>query len=79
MTIQSISPTPVIWLSKRAQAQRYGKSTRTIDRWMRDPRLNYPKQVKFNGRPHSKIEDHETWERSCALARAADPSTATQS
>jgi transposase len=75
MTIQSISSPTQVWLSKRAQAQRYGKSTRTIDRWMRDPRLNYPTQVEFNGRPHSRVSDHEEWERSCALARAAGPNT----
>jgi hypothetical protein len=79
MTIQSISsPTPVTtWLSKRLQADRYNKSTRTIDRWARDPKLNYPTQTYFNGRPHSSVAQHEAWERSCALARAADPSTTT--
>jgi transposase len=76
MTLQSFSSLQV-WLSKRQQAQRYGKSTRTIDRWARNPRLKYPKQTYFNDRPHSKLEDHEIWERECALARAADPDTTT--
>jgi hypothetical protein len=66
-----------VFLSKRQQAERYGKTPRTIDRWRQNPRLNYPKQYEINGRPHGRLSDLEIWERSLPSALARDaPDTA---
>jgi hypothetical protein len=61
-----------VFLTKRQQAERYSKTTRTIDRWRKNRGLNYPKQYDINGKPHSKLSEHETWERSLPAALAAE-------
>jgi hypothetical protein len=57
------SKSPRRFLRRRAQAQRYGVSLKTIQRWGRDPEMNMPDEFDFNGHP-CRIEDQlEVWEK----------------
>jgi hypothetical protein len=60
------------FLPKQKQAERYGVTSRTIDRWSEDAELGYPPAYDFNGRPFRKLSDLETWERSRAVIAAAN-------
>jgi hypothetical protein len=60
---QQASSEPRHFLTRRRQAQRYGKSVRTIERWGIDPKMNMPPEYDFNG-VKARIEDElESWER----------------
>jgi hypothetical protein len=51
------------FLTRRDQAERYGKSVRTIERWGLDPKMGMPPEYDFN-RLKARAEDElETWER----------------
>jgi hypothetical protein len=48
---------------------RYGNCCkRTIDRWIDDPEMDFPKPTMINGRRYWRLCDLRQWER----ARAAD-------
>jgi hypothetical protein len=68
---------PKKWLNRRAQAKRYQKSKRTIERWGRDPEMGMPPETWFNGTPHRTEEELEIWDmtrpRESAAARRPDP------
>jgi hypothetical protein len=51
------------YLSRRAQAERYGRSIRTIERWGEDPRLELPAEIDINGRKLRPLSQLELWER----------------
>ncbi len=54
-------------LRKPAVAARYGDvDTRTIDRWVADPRFNFPKPIFINDIPYWDESQLEAWDRSCA-------------
>jgi predicted DNA-binding transcriptional regulator AlpA len=53
-------------LRKRPTADRYGVSTKTIDRWTQDPRLDFPKPFHVNALPYWDEAELEAWERSRA-------------
>jgi hypothetical protein len=53
---------PKRYLSRRAQAARYGKSKRTVERWGRDPKMGMPAETWFNGVPHRNEAELEAWE-----------------
>jgi hypothetical protein len=44
-------------------ADRYRKTTRTIDNWARQPALGFPRAVRINGRKYRRIAELEAWER----------------
>lgn len=46
---------PLTYLTKPKVAERYGKTIRTIDNWMRDDRLNFPVPIVIRGREHFPI------------------------
>ena len=50
-----------------AVAARYSISTRTVDRWLADPRVGFPQPLRVRDRRYWRIADLESWER----ARAA--------
>jgi hypothetical protein len=51
------------FLSRQEQAERYGTSVKTIDRWGKDPRMNMPREFQFH-RIMKRAEDElELWER----------------
>jgi hypothetical protein len=62
---------PRRFLTRRAQADRYGKNIRTIVRWGEDPDMNMPDEYWFNGLPHRAEDELETWERSRISSTAA--------
>jgi hypothetical protein len=64
------------FLSRRAQARRYGKSTKTIKRWGEDPKMGMPPEYDFNGLPSRALDELEPWERSrvAASSHRHDPS-----
>jgi hypothetical protein len=51
------------YLSRRAQADRYGRSVRTIERWGEDPELGLPPELDINGRKLRALSQLERWER----------------
>ena len=63
-------------LRKMQVAERYGNlNTRTIDRWLTYPDLNFPRPVYINSIPYWDESDLETWERTRARQRVrCDPS-----
>jgi hypothetical protein len=42
-------------------ADEFGKHPRTIKRWARDPKLNFPKLVAINGRLYASRKALEAW------------------
>ena len=50
-------------LRKRAMADRYGVTTKTIDRWAADPKLGFPAPLRINATPLWDLEQVESWER----------------
>ena len=60
-------------LRKHAMADRYGVSTKSIDRWTADRRLNFPKPFFINQLPYWNLAEVERWERD--RARPGRPQT----
>ena len=54
---------PRRFLSRSAQAQRYGKSVKTIKRWGADPRMGMPPEYAFTT-PHRAEDELDVWDRS---------------
>ena len=52
-------------------AQRYGVSTRTIERWRADPKLGFPDPIEINGRHYDDEDKLQEWERQRAAGKAA--------
>ena len=48
-------------------AQRYGVVSRTIDRWLADPDMHFPKAFFINRRRYWDLGEIEQWERSHAV------------
>jgi hypothetical protein len=46
-----------------AVAQRYGVSVRCVDRWWKDPDLNFPQPIFIKERKYWAVTDLEIWER----------------
>ena len=52
------------FLTRRAQAERYNKSIKTIERWGEDKEMAMPQEYVFRGLPHREESELEAWERS---------------
>jgi hypothetical protein len=64
------------YLSRRAQAERYGRSVKTIERWGEDPRVGLPPELDVNGRKSRALSQLERWERKqVGKCKAATTST----
>jgi hypothetical protein len=50
-------------LPRRKTCERYGVSDRTIARWERNPKLNFPKPTVINGRKYDDEDKLSVWER----------------
>jgi hypothetical protein len=61
---------PRRFLTRRAQAERYGKCVKTIERWGADPGMGMPAEYDFNGLPSRLEAELESWERSRVTASA---------
>ena len=44
-------------------AARYSVTTRSIDRWRKDPDLAFPQPIYINDRKYWSLADLENWER----------------
>ena len=66
------------FLPAAAVRARYGDcSDTTIWRWMRDPRMNFPKPIYANSRHRLwKLADLESWEQSRTIEGGANASAA---
>jgi DNA-binding transcriptional regulator YiaG len=59
------------YLSKSGLAHRYNVTVQTVDRWKKNPKLNFPPpDLIINSREYRKVATIETWERK----RATTPS-----
>lgn len=65
-----------IRLPSKAVTARFGISRRTLDRWLRDSVLNFPRPLVINHRLYFALGEIEAWETACAkrhaLARATE-------
>jgi hypothetical protein len=59
------------FLTRRAQAERYGKCVKTIERWGQDPAMGMPPEYNFNKLPSRLEAELEIWERSRVTVSAA--------
>jgi hypothetical protein len=50
-------------------ARRYGVVPRSIERWQKDPKLEFPQPLIINGRKYWSLAELETWEREQATRR----------
>jgi hypothetical protein len=60
------------FLTRQDQAKRYRRSTKTIKRWGRDPKMGMPPEYDFNGLPARADDELEAWERTRVVPRADD-------
>ena len=64
----------VFWLDARDQSARQGKSWLTLNRWMDNPKINYPRPERYTGKtPYTKLETIEKWEASQATTPPEHP------
>lgn len=63
-------------LPSKAVIARFGISRRTLDRWLRDNVLNFPRPLVINHRLYFALAEIEAWETACAkrhaIARATE-------
>jgi hypothetical protein len=57
-------------LSARRVCERYGVVGRTLERWLHDPRLEFPTPVTINRRRYFRVDQLQTWERARVARRA---------
>jgi hypothetical protein len=57
------------YLSRRAQAERYNSSVRTIERWGEAGEL--PAEYELGGRKFRRLSDLQNWERERAAVAAS--------
>jgi predicted DNA-binding transcriptional regulator AlpA len=60
-----------IRLPSRAVRERYQVTNRTLDRWILNEKLGFPKPIMINGRRYWDEAEIVEWERSRAAARTA--------
>ncbi len=60
------------YLTKTETAERYGKSVRTIDKWLADARMAFPRPFIIRGRPYFVVDGDDgldAWD--CRQIKAA--------
>lgn len=67
------SDTPIspLYCDAGKTAGRYGKSIRTLDRWLEDERMNFPRPVLLGRMRFWRVADLEAWEAAQAERSAA--------
>jgi len=58
----------VRFLTRHDQARRYNRSTKTIKRWGKDPRMNMPPEYQLD-LPSRREDELEVWERSRVVSK----------
>jgi predicted DNA-binding transcriptional regulator AlpA len=66
-----MNPTSDNFLPASQVWQRYGKTDRTLDRWLKDPAVAFPRPVVIRNRRYFREAEIIEWERSQASKRAA--------
>jgi predicted DNA-binding transcriptional regulator AlpA len=62
---ENLLPAPAVW-------RRYGKTDRTLDRWLQDGALKFPRPTVIRGRRYFRESELIEWERAqAAKSRAA--------
>ena len=57
-------------LPSRQVWSRYGVTDRTLDRWLDNAQLNFPRPLVINRRRYFFLDEIEEWERAQAKGRA---------
>jgi hypothetical protein len=57
------------WEPDPKVARRFNVCQKTIDRWSKNPTLDFPKPMEINGRKYRKVRELEEW--SAARVRAS--------
>jgi hypothetical protein len=70
MAVTTEAPTSK-YLPTAKVAERYGRTPRTIERWLDDEKLNFPQPVYINRFKYWNIDELEGWERKRAAASVA--------
>jgi predicted DNA-binding transcriptional regulator AlpA len=60
----SMLPAAQVW-------KRYGKTDRTLDRWLKDEALGFPRPVVIRNRRYFKEAELQAWERAQASKSGA--------
>jgi predicted DNA-binding transcriptional regulator AlpA len=62
---------PNVYLTAKQVRERYGRvSDMSIWRWLRDPKLNFPRPIRINRRRFWRLSDLDAWDRSREAARS---------
>jgi hypothetical protein len=61
-----VTYSPEVRLPTVQVAKRFSVVVRTVERWLQDPNLNFPKPIVVNKRRYWRLEELERWERSRA-------------
>ena len=56
---------------RRETAQQFGKTTRTLERWERDPKLGFPAPIVINRLKYDSVRKLQQWKRDRAGGAAA--------
>lgn len=65
MSEEALLPSRQVW-------SRYGVCSRTIDRWLADPRVAFPRPVQILTRRYWREADLVAWERARATPSGVD-------
>lgn len=52
--------------------ERYGVCSRTLDRWLGNAEIGFPRPIVLNSRRYWRQDDIEAWERRRAAARVGE-------
>ena len=58
-------------LPARRVLERYSVVDRTLDRWLANPKLDFPRPLIVNSRRYFRMRELEAWERSRAAQQTA--------
>jgi hypothetical protein len=65
------APKQSIKLPASKICERYNVVDRTLDRWLKNPKLNFPRPLYINKRRYFDLSAVEKWERAQAAGTAA--------
>jgi hypothetical protein len=69
-TIDQESGAEDVRLTARKTCERFGKSTRTLNRWLDDPDLGFPRPMRIKGRRYFSLAELKKWERRRTIGKA---------
>ena len=57
----------IVYLTAPHVCERYGVTSMTLHRWLRNEKMKFPKPMYLNNRRYFKVDDIESWERQRAV------------